>query len=60
MVEQGNEVIWRQDLQAKCDVTSETIRRWLKEKRLPEPDVAITRRKMGWRRSTLIAAGINL
>lgn len=55
-----NAVIWRPDLQRRCRVTSETIRRWINDGKLPPPDVAITRRTMGWRVSTLRGAGINL
>ncbi|MBI5270644.1 MAG: hypothetical protein HY856_13315 [Burkholderiales bacterium] len=41
-------------------VCSETMRRWLKAKKLPPPDVALSRKTKGWRLSTLRAAGINL
>lgn len=53
-------VIWRSELQQRAGVCSETIRRWIKEERLPAADVAFSRRTMGWRVSTLRAAGINL
>lgn len=53
-------VIWRPDLQQIVGVSSETVRRWLKTGKLPAPDVALSRRTMGWRISTLRAAGINL
>lgn len=59
-INDGDRVIWRPELQELMGVTSETIRRWMKEKRLPPPDVAMTRRKVGWRLSTLRAAGVNL
>ncbi|WP_442907317.1 helix-turn-helix transcriptional regulator [Janthinobacterium sp. LS2A] len=41
-------------------VTSETLRRWVKENKLPPADVSITQRTLGWRLSTLQAAGIRL
>ncbi|MGO4382053.1 helix-turn-helix transcriptional regulator [Pseudoduganella sp. RAF53_2] len=53
-------VIYRQDLYAMLGVTSETLRRWLRDGKLPPPDVAITQRTVGWRLSTLQAAGIRL
>ena len=53
-------VIWRRDLQAATQVSSETIRRWMNSGKLPKPDVQISRRTSGWRLSTLRAAGINL
>lgn len=53
-------VIWRLDLQDTLHVSSETMRRWLKDGKLPKPDVAMSRRTLGWRLSTLRAAGINL
>lgn len=53
-------LILRRDLQATMDVCSETIRRWMASGKLPEPDVQLTRRTMGWRLSTLRAHGINL
>ena len=53
-------VIWRPDLQAMLQVSSETVRRWMKEGKLPKPDVALTQKTMGWRLSTLRKAGVNL
>ncbi len=53
-------VIFRPELQELLHVSSETIRRWLLERRLPSPDVALTRKTVGWKRSTLERAGIRL
>lgn len=53
-------VLWLCELRGELDVSGETVRRWRKEGRLPEPDVNLTRRSVGWRLSTLRAAGINL
>ena len=39
-------------------VSSETIRRWMLSGRLPQPDFQPTHKTMGWRRSTLEAAGL--
>jgi hypothetical protein len=52
-------VIWRCDLTTKMGVTSETVRRWIRAGKLPKPDVAMSRITLGWRLSTLRAAGIN-
>ena len=53
-------VIYRRDLCAMLGIGSEALRRWVRDKKLPPPDVAITRRTVGWRLSTLQAAGIGL
>jgi predicted DNA-binding transcriptional regulator AlpA len=53
-------VIWRSDLCKQLDVCSETIRRYMRDEKLPKPDVELSRRTMGWKLSTLRAAGINL
>lgn len=51
-------IIWRKDLRAKCgNVCSETIRLWIKAGKLPAPDVKLSLKTMGWRRSTLVARG---
>lgn len=53
-------VIYRADLPALFGVSSETVRRWIRANKLPPPDVAITQRTVGWRMSTLQAAGIGI
>jgi predicted DNA-binding transcriptional regulator AlpA len=53
-------VIWRRELQAAAEVTSETVRRWMRDGKLPAPDVKLSHRTKGWRVSTLRAAGIDL
>lgn len=53
-------VIWRHQLQELMGVTSETVRRWMRANRLPAPDVAMSRKTLGWRISTLRSAGINI
>jgi len=53
-------VIYRQDLYKMLGVTSETLRRWTRDGRMPAADVNITQRTVGWRLSTLHAAGIRL
>ena len=53
-------VIWRPELQRRLEVCSETIRRYLKDGKLPPPDVNMSTKKRGWRLSTLRAHGINL
>ncbi len=40
--------------------SSETVRRLRKAGKLPKPDVALSLKTVGWRLSTLRAAGINL
>lgn len=53
-------VIWRADLTKVLDVSSETIRRYIKDAKLPPPDIDLSLRTRGWRISTLRAAGINI
>lgn len=56
----ADQVIFRPDLMKRLGVCSETIRRYLKDKKLPPPDVAMSAKKTGWRLSTLREHGINL
>lgn len=60
MSEIEDRVIWRADLQTQMHVTSETLRRWMRDGKLPKPDVDLSRRTKGWRLSTLHSAGIRL
>ena len=60
MINEEDRVIFRPELQSLMSVTSETIRRWMKLNRLPRPDVAMSRKTLGWRVSTLRNAGINI
>lgn len=53
-------ILTRADIMARLGVSRETVRQWLKARRLPEPDVALSRKTVGWKRSTLAAAGVNL
>jgi predicted DNA-binding transcriptional regulator AlpA len=58
-INEQDRVIWRPDLQKMMGVTSETVRRWMRDHRLPAPDVAMSRKTLGWRVSTLRAHGLN-
>ncbi len=53
-------VIWRGDLQKEFKCTSNTVRRWIIEGKLPKPDVNLSSRTKGWKVSTLRAANIDL
>lgn len=54
-------IIWRKDLCAALGgVTSETLRRWMKDDKLPKPDVDLSARTRGWKLSTLRKAGLSL
>lgn len=50
----------RASIMERLGVSRETIRQWIKAKKLPPPDVALSRKTTGWKRSTLAAAGVNL
>jgi hypothetical protein len=51
-------MVWRSDLYKSMGVCSETIRQWIKSKKLPEPDIKISPKRMGWKLSNLHKAGI--
>lgn len=53
-------IVFRPELCEMFGVGSEAIRRWMKIGKLPKPDIAISRRTMGWRLSTLNSAGVGL
>ena len=55
-----DEIIKRRDLQVKLGVVSETMRRWIKAGKLPEPDVKLSLATYGWKVGTLRAAGVNI
>lgn len=60
MIEETDPLIKRKDLHGRLQVTSDTVRKWIKAKKLPAPDVSISRKTMGWKRSTLRAHGVNV
>lgn len=53
-------ILFRPDLLKALDVTTDTLRRWMKDGKVPAPDIDMSRLKRGWRLSTLQAAGIKL
>lgn len=53
-------VLWRSDLRAALGCSPDTLRRYIRDKKLPAPDVHLSQRTMGWKLSTLRAAGMNL
>jgi hypothetical protein len=55
-----NEVIKRSDLQKLLKVSSDTVRKYIKSGKLPSYDVALSRKTSGWKRSTLVAAGVRV
>lgn len=50
-------VIYRRDLYKRLRISSETLRRWMRDDKLPKPDVKLSQRSVGWKVSTLEAAG---
>ncbi len=58
--EQTDRIIYRRELKSTFGVSGETIRRWMRSHRLPDPDVFISQKTLGWKVSTLRAAGIDL
>jgi hypothetical protein len=55
-----NEVIKRSDLPRLLKVSSDTVRKYIKSGKLPSYDVALSRKTSGWKRSTLVAAGVRV
>lgn len=54
-------MIWRRDLRDYFGgVSDETIRRWIKQGKLPKPDIDFSMRTRGWKLSTLRKAGIQI
>lgn len=53
-------LILRGALPGELGVCSETVRRWMRDGKLPPPDVDLSLRTRGWKLSTLRAAGLNL
>lgn len=53
-------IIWRSDLQIVLNRCSATIRRWIDDGTLPQPDINPTRKCVAWRLSTLRNAGFNI
>jgi hypothetical protein len=48
----------RAELAQLLRICSDTLTRWLREKRIPPPDLAPTRKAQQWRRSTLHRHGL--
>jgi len=54
-------LIWRQELQQAFGVSLDTMSRYIKTPgKLPPPDVNLNAKRVGWRVSTLHAAGVNV
>lgn len=60
MTEPDDPIIWRSQLHTRLHRSSDTVRRMLKAGKLPKPDVDLSQKTRGWKRSTLRAAGVNL
>lgn len=60
MTHDPDKIIWRRDLPALFKKSDETIRRWISEGKLPQPDVALSQQSRGWKLRTLHEAGIKL
>lgn len=53
-------IIKRADLPRLLDVHTDTVRRMIKDGKLPKFDVRLSQKTCGWRKSTLAAAGVNV
>lgn len=59
-VNEQDAILTRADIMARLGVSRETVRQWIKAGKLPQPDVALSRKTVAWKRSTLSAAGIDM
>lgn len=56
-----DKILYRDELcKALGGVTTETLRRWMKNGKVPQPDIAMSQKTLGWRYSTLLAAGVRI
>ncbi len=53
-------LLTRRELHELLRVSSETIRRWMRDGKLPPPDVSVTPRTRQWWASTLRRAGVRV
>jgi predicted DNA-binding transcriptional regulator AlpA len=53
-------MVYRPELRAALRVSSESMRRWMHDGKLPKPDVYLSAKVMGWRLSTLVRNGIGI
>jgi hypothetical protein len=53
-------IIKRSDLPKRLGVHTDTVRRMVKTKRLPNYDVNLSAKTRGWKASTLRAAGVDV
>lgn len=56
----ADRLVSRSEIGSALLVGQEAIRRWMRSGKLPQPDVALSRKTLRWRLSTLQAAGINM
>ncbi len=50
----------RHELRAALGVSGETLRRYIRDRKLPPPDIDLGPKAQWWHRATLEAAGIRL
>jgi hypothetical protein len=60
MTDENEMIIKRGDLPRLLKVSSDTVRKYIKSGKLPSYDVALSRKTSGWKRSTLVAAGVRV
>lgn len=53
-------IIKRSELPKRLGVHTDTVRRMVKNKKLPAYDVKLSAKTCGWKASTLRAAGVNV
>lgn len=55
-----DKLLSRAELAAVLRTNSDTLGRWVRQKRVPPPDVKTTQKNQQWKVSSLRAAGLNI
>lgn len=54
------QLLKRPELVERLRINTATLGRWVREKRIPPPDINTTRKNQQWKVSSLRAAGLNV
>lgn len=52
------DIVFAADIKRTLNISAATLNMWLRQGRIPQPDVKITQRTRYWLRSTLVTAGV--
>jgi predicted site-specific integrase-resolvase len=54
----NTDIVYAHDLRETLGISANTLTMWLRQGRIPQPDVKITNRTRYWLRSSLVAAKV--